>query len=256
MKAGQPARDLTGEKFGMLTPLRYIKGGKWECRCDCGNITTVDTRNLNTGHTTSCGCKRIASKYKHFNDLTGKQFGYIKVLERVGSIGIPPRTRTTWKCLCTRCGKTFIHSSQHLADGKINSCGCVHSYNEIKIARMLEANNVEFAQEYVFPDLRGPRGGALRFDFAVFNSEHELSYLIEYNGAQHYMDVKGSWNKGRSFEERIERDQLKIDYCKKHNIPLIIIRYDQEYSFEDLTLKEEPVETIPGETGSTTTIDT
>ena len=238
MKAGQPARDLTGEKFGMLTPLKYIKGGKWECRCDCGNITIVDTRNLNAGHTTSCGCKRIASEYKHFNDLTGKQFGYIKVLERVGSIGIPPRTRATWKCLCTRCGKTFIHSSTYLATGEMKSCGCVHSWNEVKIARMLASNNIEFAQQYVFPDLKGPKGGALRFDFAVFNSNHELQYLIEYNGAQHYIQLEGGWGKSWDYEEQQERDRLKIDYCEKHNIPLIIIRYDQEYSFEDLILKK------------------
>ena len=256
MKAGQPAKDLTGKKFGMLTPLNYIKGGKWECQCDCGNITIVDTRNLNTGHTTSCGCKIKSSKYKHFRDLTGEQFGYIKIPERVGSTGVSPKTRSTWRCLCTKCGKTFVHSSAHLATGEIKSCGCVQSWNEVKIARILAGNNIEFAQQYVFPDLKGPRGGSLRFDFAVFDDNHELWYLIEYNGAQHYSQPKGRWGEYWNYKEQQERDQLKINYCRKHNIPLIVIRYDQEYSFEDLMPREEPVETIPGETGSTITIDT
>lgn len=28
----------------------------WECRCDCGNKSTVQTGNLTSGNTTSCGC--------------------------------------------------------------------------------------------------------------------------------------------------------------------------------------------------------
>ena len=28
----------------------------WKCKCDCGNITEVDSNNLNKLHTTSCGC--------------------------------------------------------------------------------------------------------------------------------------------------------------------------------------------------------
>ena len=45
-RKSKPRIDLTGKKFGRLTPQYYIKGGKWHCICDCGNELNVDTRNL------------------------------------------------------------------------------------------------------------------------------------------------------------------------------------------------------------------
>lgn len=49
-RKSKPRIDLTGKKFGRLTPQYYIKGGKWHCICDCGNELDVDTRNLNSNH--------------------------------------------------------------------------------------------------------------------------------------------------------------------------------------------------------------
>lgn len=56
--------DLTGQKFGRLTAVRYIGKSKgkqtmWECLCDCGNTVNVQQQNLKNGHTKSCGCYNI-----------------------------------------------------------------------------------------------------------------------------------------------------------------------------------------------------
>ena len=57
--------DLTGKRFGRLVVIKRIKDREkenkqhttfWECECDCGNITIVSSRCLNSGKTTSCGC--------------------------------------------------------------------------------------------------------------------------------------------------------------------------------------------------------
>lgn len=52
--------DLTGQKFGRLTVVERhgVKDGHaaWLCKCDCGNTTVVNGRNLRNGRTTSCGC--------------------------------------------------------------------------------------------------------------------------------------------------------------------------------------------------------
>lgn len=48
--------DLVGKKFGRLTVLNYLKLGKCECVCSCGNTSLVFTSNLKRGHTQSCGC--------------------------------------------------------------------------------------------------------------------------------------------------------------------------------------------------------
>jgi hypothetical protein len=55
--------DLTGQRFGRLTVISYAgttKKGRatWQCKCDCGNNTTVMASHLKTGHTISCGCFR------------------------------------------------------------------------------------------------------------------------------------------------------------------------------------------------------
>lgn len=61
--------DLTNKKFNALyiKKLDKIKKGKryWVCECNCGNIISVDTNSLISGHTKSCGrCKNCPS-YQH-----------------------------------------------------------------------------------------------------------------------------------------------------------------------------------------------
>ena len=55
-------KDHTGEKFGKLTVL-YITDRRntqsrpyWHCKCDCGTEVDVLITDLQSGHTTSCGC--------------------------------------------------------------------------------------------------------------------------------------------------------------------------------------------------------
>lgn len=54
--------DLTGQKFGRLTVIARSddkrKEVRWECRCACGNQTTVTSISLRKGTTRSCGCLR------------------------------------------------------------------------------------------------------------------------------------------------------------------------------------------------------
>jgi len=49
---------------------------------------------------------------------------------------------------------------------------------EIKIEEILSDAGLNFKEEYSFPDLIGQGGHALRFDFAVFDDDDELEFLI------------------------------------------------------------------------------
>lgn len=54
-------RDLTGLVFGRLTARRPVGRAKkgtvlWTCNCVCGNERTVESQNLLSGGTISCGC--------------------------------------------------------------------------------------------------------------------------------------------------------------------------------------------------------
>lgn len=53
-------KDITGQKFGELTVIRYLGNKLWECECSCENHTIVKVRkgNLLNGSTKSCGCKQ------------------------------------------------------------------------------------------------------------------------------------------------------------------------------------------------------
>mgnify|MGYP000742202849 FL=1 len=54
--------DLKGKRFGKLTALYRIEDGekgyaKWLCRCECGGEMIVDTKRLQRGTVTNCGCE-------------------------------------------------------------------------------------------------------------------------------------------------------------------------------------------------------
>lgn len=50
--------NLSGKRFGRLVVQTYVKGSKWICKCDCGNVVTVGTSKLTSGKTKSCKCYR------------------------------------------------------------------------------------------------------------------------------------------------------------------------------------------------------
>ena len=83
----RPIRDLTGQKFGKWTVLKYHEktsnGHYWLCQCECGTIKPVSSQSLTKGTSQSCGClqKVLASK-THVKDLTGKRFGRLTVIKR------------------------------------------------------------------------------------------------------------------------------------------------------------------------------
>lgn len=233
-----PRRNVQDCTFTYLTPKEYLKGGKWRCLCKCGNMVIVDSRNLYSGHTKSCGCYQRERASQNIVDITGMTFGCIEVLDRSGS---DQDGQSLWNCKCNNCGNTFVARGGHLRYGGTQSCGCVHSRNETRISEILSAANIEYKTQYTFDDLRGTNGGLLRFDFAIFDRSGTLVKLIEFNGAQHYSRPGGSWASG--YEALVENDRKKHAYCRTHNIPLYVIRYDEEYSLEDL-IRPEPVEAI------------
>ena len=42
----------------------------WECRCECGNTSTVTSNHLVCGSTTSCGCGHLENLRAHRNNRT------------------------------------------------------------------------------------------------------------------------------------------------------------------------------------------
>ena len=61
-------------------------------------------------------------------------------------------------------------------------------------------------------------------DFAVFDDNNQLEFLIEYQGIQHYKP-KSIFGGMSGLRKQQYYDMLKRQYCKKHNIKLILIPY-------------------------------
>ena len=84
-------------------------------------------------------------------------------------------------------------------------------------------NNISFIKEYTNDLLVNSNGNKIRIDFAILNNKQEIKYFIEYNGRQHY-DTNDPW-----YKDIVEEGQkVKENFAKKHNIPFLIIRYDED----------------------------
>ena len=95
------------------------------------------------------------------------------------------------------------------------------SKGEEKIIELLKKSRYRFEREKRFGDLKR---GLYRFDFYVL-SGRPTPCVIEFNGAQHYVQLTHFQTTAREFKAQQERDRRKISYCLAHNIPIYIIPY-------------------------------
>lgn len=98
------------------------------------------------------------------------------------------------------------------------------SRGELKVEDILRANGLSFETEYIFPELVASSGHPLRFDFAVFDDDGEIDFLIEYQGVQHYTAVKQFGGKRGLYKQKYNDNQKRI-FCAKRQIPLVAIPY-------------------------------
>ena len=125
-EAGKPRRPQIGVgcRVGRLVvaaPTSQRKNGYtvWLCRCDCGGEILLDTRCLQRGTVTDCGC---VSKVKPGRrDVSGMRFGRLVAVEPTGeSTG----GSAVWRCRCD-CGGEVCVPLHQLTAGYRKSCGCL-----------------------------------------------------------------------------------------------------------------------------------
>ncbi len=136
-------------------------------------------------------------------------------------------SKTKVKIICPLHGEFKQTPSGHLC-GK--GCPlCKESKGEKQIRNYLIENNINFIPQHKFSDCKYKR--ELPFDFYL----PDYNTCIEYQGEQHYKSVT-IWGGEKSFSDIKNRDKIKMEYCKNNNIPLIIIKYD-----EDVNTKLTPI---------------
>lgn len=117
--------NLIGQRFGKLLVIerdQSRKGVYWICQCDCGNIisTRSDTLTKPNNSRKCCGCDLARRNGEaHIKNEIGNKYGYLTVIERIGS----SRAAARWLCQC-ECGNQTEVDGCHLRDGSVQSCGC------------------------------------------------------------------------------------------------------------------------------------
>lgn len=98
------------------------------------------------------------------------------------------------------------------------------SKGEKAVFIVLKKLRVHFYRETRIKECRGDKK-TLPFDFGVY-AGNELVALIEFNGCQHYIPTFSmeDWEKTR------KTDEIKAQYCKENNIPLLVVPY---FKFKD-----------------------
>lgn len=233
---------MIGNTFGDFLVLEKSKEKakdnclKYKCQCiHCGNIEEVASNVLRSQRKHCSNCHSRAST---LIDLTGKTYGFLKVLYRDTSpIYMGHENDAYWVCQCLKCGSIKTIRGHSLRNGLTQSCGCIKSFGEEQIATILINNDILFQREYIFDDCYlTNKKNKLRFDFAIFNADGTLSHLVEYDGKQHFEEnIRNSgWNTRDNYEQTHLRDEYKNNYCKSHHIKLIRIKYNEEITLQKI----------------------
>lgn len=241
--------EMTGEKYGRLTVVREKdiseypnhkrRCVQWYCRCDCGTQDViVDGVQLRRGHVRSCGCyNREMSTKKNTVDISGNKYGKLTVVKQVPKPDGSKTRGSWWLCNC-ECGREVIIKGNALKSGGTSSCGCSISKGELLIRNLLNDNDVNFKTQYTFKDCRSEiTNWLLKFDFAVFTVSNQLSFLIEYDGQQHYSGNRFSSSKEVNEQKFIRTQRYDIQksrYCKNHGIDILRIPYWEYKNIEEI----------------------
>lgn len=124
--------NLLGKTFGNLTVIEDLGSSKdghlWKCRCSCGNEISVLGGTLKCGDKKSCGC--LSRNSKNVEDLTGKKFGNLYVIEQFPKNTKLPYKKLYYDCKCD-CGNWVRYSHFAISNGYYTSCGCNDGTNLI-----------------------------------------------------------------------------------------------------------------------------
>lgn len=199
------------------------------CKCECGTEKFVNLRTLLVGSSKDCGCGRKQTlRESRTKNIVGQKFGKLTVVELLSES--TKANRRQYKCKCD-CGNEVIVTSTYLMTGQTHSCGCLNSYYNAYIQKLLDNMKIKYRAEYpICID-----NSRYRFDFYL----PEYNLIIEYDGEQHYKPMRYHDDEDKNildFRKRQERDKIKNNYCKENNINLLRIPYYEKNNIDSIII--------------------
>ena len=128
------------------------------------------------------------------------------------------------------CGNKYEVTPHHFLDGGNRCPKCSISKGEKYIDDYFKLNKINNIPQYEYKDLVGLGGLPLKFDFAIFDNDNNLIFLLEYDGEFHYFPINGQL----ALKKQQEHDRRKDEYCKLHNIDLLRIPYWESDIIEEI----------------------
>lgn len=211
-----------------IIPLEEYKNNKTHIRCKC-LICNYEWKVTPDKLLQGRGCPQCAGKKK----LTNKEFlirlaqvhnNEIECLEEYINI----KTKLLFKHIS--CGHIWKTRPDDILRGK--GCPkCASPKGEKSVEEILNKLNINLKTQYKI--IKCKNINPLPFDFAIFDNNNNLVFLLEYDGQQHFKSIS-IWGGEKGFKEQKLRDQIKNDYCKDNNIPLERIAYNDWKNKGDL----------------------
>lgn len=147
-------------------------------------------------------------------------------------IGKYINTNTRVDVLHKTCGRISSLIPKEILSCNTRCSYCNWSKGEVLIEKFLINEGVEYKSQ--LKTFRNPKTNHfLRYDFGIFNKE-KIVGIIEYDGAQHFIPI-GKTEKARiEFDAIVFRDNLKNEWAKNNNIPMLRIPYHKHSELEKL----------------------
>lgn len=226
------------------------RGAKVICKCICGKYTVLSLNSFRSGSTYSCGClgkevhrktcKELGKKsyHKDYTNVKNIFYDFIEPLNKFDKNGCQ-----YWATKCKKCGKIYETVPVYLINDNrpkgLNPCECYRRISKgvLKIEQILKENQISYKKEVRFDSCVTPKNNLMKFDFYINDS-----YLLEYDGEQHFLPEKFNINIDGEEKLRLQKeyDDIKNQWCKNNNIPLIRIPYTY---FKDICLNDLLLET-------------
>jgi len=188
-----------------------------KCKC-CNQIWKVLLSNLRKNN--KCPkCNTLTKQYFEENKLDDFIYSEFKHAQEKMLI------------VCKNCNSEFYQTPYNNLIRKNGCPFCNESKGEKEIRTYLEKNNINFERYKTYEKLRDKY--PLNHDFYLPN----CNLLIEYNGNQHYKFNKHFHKTNHDFHKQLHHDWLKRKYAKSNNINLLVIKYTEFDSIEEI-LKE------------------
>ena len=205
------------------------------CECnDCGHLWSTTPTSLRTGS----GCPECGKRKRGFSRRTSPQEFARRVYENNPNIELVTeysRLDDPITCKCKIDGTVFtVSTARNLLYENVQCPFCSTSKSEQEIMKILNKHGYVYEFHYRFDDCRYIN--ILEFDFALFDEQHNILCLIEYDGEQHFKPIdfagKGEVWALNQLHITQERDKVKTNYCYQNNIPLIRIPYWEKKDVE------------------------